>query len=312
MEQIPDDYYVTSNSFTKTVYRDVYPSVDPTSPALSQAGKIVVITGASRGIGKYVPIKIPGVLLAIAFAKAHAKGIVISARDTASLKGTVEEVRKVNTQVEVLPVALEITDEESVKNLFKHVKNKFATVDVLVSNAGVFSGEGLHIRTAPSSAWWRDFEVNVKGTMLVTKYFLQLLGTEKKGSVITITSAGGLSVFPIGISNYSIAKLANLQLSTYTAAENPNVTAVAFHPGIVMTDMVSESFKPFAKDTPQLAGGVVVWLATDAASFMNGRYMSTNWSVDEIVEKKDEILSKDLLKITLRGDFGTAKLQPSH
>ncbi|KAK9241512.1 hypothetical protein V1506DRAFT_556490 [Lipomyces tetrasporus] len=288
MDQLPDHYFTTSNSFTKNVYRDVYPSVDPTSPALSQAGKIVVITGASRGIGKYG--------FAVAFAKANAKAIVITARNPATLKETEEEIRKVNKKVEVLRVALEITNEESVKNLFEQVKNKFGTVDVLVNNAGVFNSDGQQIRTASLSDWWGDFEVNVKGYMLVAKYFLQVLGTEKKGTVIGLTSGGGLM-------------LANLQLSVYISAENPNVTAVAFHPGIVMTDMVTESFKAFAKDTAALAGGVVVWLATDAASFMNGRYMTTNWSVDELMAKEEEIVSKDLLKIKLSGDFGVAELQ---
>ncbi|KAK9311469.1 hypothetical protein V1522DRAFT_358573 [Lipomyces starkeyi] len=300
MDQLPDHYFTTSNSFTKNVYRDVYPSVDPTSPALSQAGKIVVITGASRGIGKYG--------FAVAFAKANAKAIVITARNTATLKETEEEIRKVNKKVEVLRVALEITNEESVKNLFEQVKNKFGTVDVLVNNAGVLNSDGQQIRTASLSDWWGDFEVNVKGYMLVAKYFLQVLGTEKKGTVIGLTSGAGLIIMP-GISAYSIAKLGNLQLSVYISAENPNVTTVAFHPGIVMTDMVTESFKPFAKDTAALAGGVVVWLATDAASFMNGRYMTTNWSVDELIAKKEEIVSKDLLKIKMSGDFGDAELQ---
>ncbi|KAK9429600.1 hypothetical protein V1505DRAFT_373538 [Lipomyces doorenjongii] len=300
MEQLPDHYFTTTNSFTKNVYRDVYPGVDPTSPALSQAGKIVVITGASRGIGKYG--------FALAFAKANAKAIVITARNTATLKETEEEIRKVNEKVEILCVPLEITNEESVKNLFEQVKNKFGTVDVLVNNAGVFTGEGQQIRAASLSDWWGCFDVNVKGYMLVAKYFLQVLGTEKKGTIVGVTSGGGLMVIP-GISAYSIAKLANLQLSTYISAENPNVTAVAFHPGIVMTDMMTESFEPFAKDTPALAGGVVVWLSTDAASFMDGRYMTTNWSVDELMTKKEEIVSKDLLKIKLSGDFGDAELQ---
>ena len=54
MDNLPDHYFTTNNSFTHSVYRDVYPAVDPKSPALSQAGKVVMITGASRGIGKQV------------------------------------------------------------------------------------------------------------------------------------------------------------------------------------------------------------------------------------------------------------------
>jgi hypothetical protein len=51
---LPDDFFVTVSQFTKTIYRDEYPDVDPTSKALTQEGKVVVITGASQGIGRQV------------------------------------------------------------------------------------------------------------------------------------------------------------------------------------------------------------------------------------------------------------------
>jgi FlaA1/EpsC-like NDP-sugar epimerase len=51
---LPDDYVVTSQAFTKQVHRDVYPAIDPSNPALSQKGKVVIITGASKGIGRKV------------------------------------------------------------------------------------------------------------------------------------------------------------------------------------------------------------------------------------------------------------------
>ena len=51
---LPDDFFVTVSQFTKTVYRDEYPDIDPTSEALSQEGKVVIITGTSQGIGRHV------------------------------------------------------------------------------------------------------------------------------------------------------------------------------------------------------------------------------------------------------------------
>jgi hypothetical protein len=54
IDSLPDDFFVTTHQFTRTAYRDVYPFVDPTSPELSQAGKVVIITGASIGIGRHV------------------------------------------------------------------------------------------------------------------------------------------------------------------------------------------------------------------------------------------------------------------
>jgi hypothetical protein len=51
---LPPDYFITSMQFTNEVHTDVYPSIDPTTPALSQAGKVVIVTGASRGLGRTV------------------------------------------------------------------------------------------------------------------------------------------------------------------------------------------------------------------------------------------------------------------
>lgn len=54
MENLPADYFVKTGQFTKTTYRDVYPSIEPTAASNSQAGKVIVITGASKGIGRLV------------------------------------------------------------------------------------------------------------------------------------------------------------------------------------------------------------------------------------------------------------------
>jgi NAD(P)-dependent dehydrogenase (short-subunit alcohol dehydrogenase family) len=87
--------------------------------------------------------------------------------------------------------------------------------------------------------------------------FLKLLGKEKKGTIVNLTTGLALMVMPT-TSSYSLSKLVIIQLQAYIAAENPNVTAVALHPGIVKTDMTNPIFEPFALDTPTLIGGVGV------------------------------------------------------
>lgn len=149
-------------------------------------------------------------------------------------------------------------------------------------------------------------EVNVRGTKLVTSYFLRLLGTSHPGTIIFLSSGLGLITVP-GSSGYSIAKIADLQLASYTAAENPNVTAIAFHPGIVLTDMATDFWKPYALDTPELAGAVSVWLSTPEARFLNGRYMATNWDVEELMRRREEIVEGNLLTVKLRGEFGAGQ-----
>lgn len=151
-------------------------------------------------------------------------------------------------------------------------------------------------------------ETNIYGTFLITQGFLQLFDIEKKGTVINLTSGAAFAVLP-GISGYAISKLGSLQLAAYVAAENPNVTAVALHPGLVMTDMTMDAFKPFALDTPELVGGVGVWLATEKAAFLSGRYICAHWSVDDLVERKEEIVSEGKLTIQLNGKLGKEQFE---
>jgi NAD(P)-dependent dehydrogenase (short-subunit alcohol dehydrogenase family) len=113
------------------------------------------------------------------------------------------------------------------------------------------------------------------------------------------------------LSAYGISKLAVLQLMTYVAVENPNVVAVALHPGIVATDMLLEMFKPFAHDTPALVGGAAVWLASfmESRDFLSGRYVAANWDVEDLVKRKEEILEKQLLKIDINATLGVAQFE---
>lgn len=142
----------------------------------------------------------------------------------------------------------------------------------------------------------------------MTSNFLKSLPAESHGTIINVTSAMAYGIYPGG-SAYALSKLFNLQLAAYTAAESKNVTAIALHPGIVKTDMTHESFNKHALDAPELVGGVAVWLATEKARFMNGRYMNANWNVDDLYERREEIEKGKLLQIDLNGTFGVEQFQ---
>jgi NAD(P)-dependent dehydrogenase (short-subunit alcohol dehydrogenase family) len=138
----------------------------------------------------------------------------------------------------------------------------------------------------------------------MTQYFLKQLPTpETQAKIVTLTSATAFDRFP-ALSAYSMSKSAVMDLMAYVALENPNVFAVALHPGIIATDMVKDAFRPFALDTPELVGGVGVWLAGWEGAdrkFMNGRYVSSNWDVEDLVKKGEEIEKEGLLKMDLKG-----------
>lgn len=232
MDSLPADYFVTSNAYTPHVYRDQYPSIDPTTTALSQSGKVIIITGASAGIGArgFAP----------AFAKAKPKGIVLVGRNATTLNATKTDIEKLAPGTKVLAITADLTDVSSVEKLFAEIKSVFGHADVLVNNAGLFSPGGAIADVNPSD-WWKDFDVNVKGAFLVTQAFLKLLGTERKGSIVTM-STGLAYMAPPGLSAYSISKMATIRLSEYVSIEYPNVAAISLQPGIVKTDMVTGEF----------------------------------------------------------------------
>ena len=228
MDNLPTDFFVTSSAYTPHVYRDQYPSIDPSSPALSQAGKVIIITGASDGIGARG--------LAPQFARAKPKAIILVGRSESKLQAVEDNLKQISPQVDYISVPTDITSESSVQNLFSLIEQRYGHADVLVNGAGMMQGVG-NIADADPEKWWFDFEVNVKGLFLVTRGFLKLLGTEKPGYVINLST--GIAAFVQGtLSSYSISKTSTLRFTEYVAAEYPNVHAVAVQPGIVATNMV--------------------------------------------------------------------------
>ncbi|KIJ92028.1 hypothetical protein K443DRAFT_135370 [Laccaria amethystina LaAM-08-1] len=263
--------------FTKKNYRDLYPALE-SAIVDSQVGKNGIVTGASQGIGK--------VLHQLAFAKNSAKNLVLASRSLAKLEAAKSDILKINDNCNVLVVSVDTTSEMDGQKLEKVVKDNFGHADVLVNNSGQYAGRG-NIEELDVKAWWSDFELNVKGTYLTTQSFLRLLPKTSKASVITVGSMTADLIFP-GKSSY------------FVTLENPDVQAVVFHPGAVLTPMLDDSpeARPFALDTPELAGAFAVHLTTERAKNLNGKYAS-------LEARSEDIVSKGLLTEELKGVFSS-------
>lgn len=154
--------------------------------------KVIIITGASSGIGK---------ACAIAFANEGAS-VVIAGRNLDNLKKTEEEVK--NTTASVLPVQCDVSNEENCKNLITNTISKFGKIDILINNAGlsmraIFEETDLNVLK-------KLMDTNFWGTVFCTKYALPYL-LKSKGSVIGISSVAGKKGLP-GRSGYSASKFA--------------------------------------------------------------------------------------------------------
>jgi NAD(P)-dependent dehydrogenase (short-subunit alcohol dehydrogenase family) len=302
LTDLPKDYIRNALKFTRTVYQDVYPSIDPTTPELSLAGKVVVVTGASRGIGAkaFVP----------AFAKAGVKGLVLIARSGEKLKEVEAQVKEIDSTIEVLCIPTDIVDSKAVEKAFEKTKEKLGHADILVNNAGINAdGGGALIGDQDPDTWWSNYDVNVKGTFLMNRSFiLQLPNTDIAATIINVTTAGAWSVVPPQ-SGYCLSKLGTLQQIPFVAQGYPNITAIALHPGLLDTDMLPPAFRHFDLETPELVGGIGVWLSHPHAKFLSGRFIASQWSVDELLERREEISSGRQLMVTVTGPFGPKQFE---
>ncbi|KAI1807250.1 NAD(P)-binding protein [Daldinia bambusicola] len=285
----PGDYDVTS-----VVHSDTYPAIDPTKADFS--GKAVLITGASRGLGRAI---------AISYAKAGASMIAVGARS--DLSATVDEVKAAaqkakKPEPKVLTLQLDVADPKNVDEAATKVKESFGRLDVVINNAGIF--DAAKILDMDPEGWWNVWRVNVMGPFNTTRSFLPLLSQSSIRTIVTLSSVGAHLVRP-GLSAYQSSKLAVLRLSEFISAEygDRGIVAYAIHPGNIVTDMVAGVMTPELRklftETPELSGDSLVYLTSQKRDWLAGRYVNVTWDLPELMKKKDEIVKGDKLKMRL-------------
>ncbi|KAI0729726.1 putative oxidoreductase [Fomitopsis betulina] len=280
--------------FVPPAHHDTYPSVDPA--IADMVGKVVLITGASRGIGK---------AMAIAFAQAGASGIVLLARsDLSIVKTACEGAKRPGRSLQVVTIATDITKTADVVAAAEQVKQDLGRLDVLINNAGYMENVACSFGDYDPDEWWRSFTVNLRGTYEVTRAFLPLLlecGGDK--TIVNVTSIAAHMTDEI-MSAYKTTKLALLRLTELIMASygEQGVIAFAINPGAIVTEMalrLPEEFHHIFVDTPELASHTMVWFVRERREWLAGRYFSCNWDVDELEAKKQDIVDGDKLKVRL-------------
>ncbi|PCH34256.1 oxidoreductase [Wolfiporia cocos MD-104 SS10] len=274
---------------------DTYPSIDPTKANL--AGRVVLITGASRGLGKGT---------AIAFAKAGVSGLALLARsDMSDVEAACMAAQRPGQALRVLALAADTTNKAQVAAAAERVRETFGRLDVLVNNAGIIESSMKLIGETDSDEWWNVFRVNVLGTYQVTRACLPLLigcGGDKMVFNLSSIAAHLLGKYN---SAYRMTKLAICRFTEQLALEySPmGLISIAIHPGFVATSM-ADSMPPGTKhilvDKPELAGDTLVWLAKEKREWLSGRFVNCQWDMDELLLKKDVILSGSLLTVKLK------------
>ncbi|KAK6526411.1 hypothetical protein TWF694_005005 [Orbilia ellipsospora] len=277
-------------------HHDTYPSISPSLSKDHLTSKSVVITGASKGLGQAT---------ALSFAKAGCSKIALCARSpltslTQSILLAAKEAG--HPPPEIITAQVDVTSQSDVESFANQVADKFKTVDILINNAGYLE-EWRILGNSQPDEWWKTWEVNLKGTYLITKFFLPLLLPSSNKTILNLSS-NGAHAGSSGASAYQISKMAVCRLTEYISNEyhNQGVVVMAVHPGGVMTELAKgmpEHMHGLLVDTPELGGDAMVWFGRERREWLSGRYVCVNWDVEELEAKKKEIVEGDLLKFRI-------------
>lgn len=235
-------------------------------------GKVAIITGAANG---------QGATEAALFAKEGAK-VVATDLEIEALQEVVDQIRANNG--ESIAIQHNVASEEEWKSVVAKGIEAFGKIDVLVNNAGV--SEPRTLLDISMDQWQKVMDIDLTGCVLGMKNTIPEMQKAGGGSVINISSIGGL-VGMAGTSPYTAAKGALRSLSKAAAVEyaKQNVRVNSVHPGIVVTPMIEEYFDEQVKQyyesltqlprlgKPEDIAYGVLYLASDESSFMTGSEM---------------------------------------
>lgn len=234
----------------------------------SGEGKVAIVTGSSRGIGR---------ACAIALAEQGCKVVINYASSAETAERVVEELKKF-PGADAIAVRADVSQQEDVQALFKSAVDAFGTVDIVVNNAGIVR-DGLLLRMKKEQ-WQQVIDLNLTGVFYSMQAAAKLMVKKRTGRIINIASIVGM-IGNTGQVNYTAAKAGVIGMTMTVAKEcasrGINVNAVA--PGFIQSDMTSSlpieeiaAAIPLKRvGQPEEVAGLVRYLALDpSAAYITG------------------------------------------
>ena len=241
-------------------------------PSFSLKGKVAIVTGGKRGIGKAI---------CLSFAEAGADVATCSrAIEDGQLQGVADEIQRLGRRS--LAIQADVTQKTEVDNMVQRVMSEFGKIDILVNNAGIMVRKPL--LELGEDEWDLTLDTNLKGYFLCSQAVGRVMVAQKQGNIINIASEQGFRALG-GRGAYPVSKAGVLMLTSVLARElaDHNIRVNGIAPGFVKTDM-NRTLRSDPKELKRLEAaiplgrlaepddmvGAAIFLASDASSYMTG------------------------------------------
>ena len=223
--------------------------------------KIVIVTGAGRGIGKAA---------AISFAREGAKLVILS-KTEAEIEQACKEIIEFNGQC--MAIKADVSSEDDVKNVIDKTLQKYGTLDILINNAGR-SSENKYLTDVKTNEFNDIIDINLKGAFLFSREALKIMKSKNYGKIVNIASmAGRRGIVKLGV--YSASKFGLIGLTEAMASEvkDMNININAVNPGMVETRtfrIVHPSYNEPDLMQPADIAKVILFIASEDARCIKG------------------------------------------